>query len=146
MGTWFKIICWHLFKHIPKMSQKCEQFSYWPFVWDVWGFWDPKWSPYVAEASLGRVYIYMFIHIYIYIYIYIYMAVDLFSSVCFIPVLEVGFIPMFHTYVSHHWLCTVFGCEDFACRWVLGLMSLGRPPFVFCLWLYFAEGGHRRTY
>ena len=27
-----------IFEHFQKMSQKCEQFSYGPFVWDVLGF------------------------------------------------------------------------------------------------------------
>ena len=28
----------HVFEHLQKMSQKCEQFPYGPFVWDVLGF------------------------------------------------------------------------------------------------------------
>ena len=40
---------------LEKMSQKSEQFSYEVF-WGIFGgIVGPKWSPYVAEASLGRV-------------------------------------------------------------------------------------------
>ena len=55
METWFKCIFEHFFKTFPNKSQKCEQFSYGPFVLRCSGIWGPKWSPYVAEASLGRV-------------------------------------------------------------------------------------------
>ena len=40
-----------------------------------------------------------------------YMAVDFFTSTSFIPDLTMGFIPLFHTYVSYHCLGNVLGAS-----------------------------------
>ena len=54
MGIWLKTVFdmfWDCFK---KKSQKCEHFSYGPFVLRCFRIWAPKWSLYVAEASLHK--------------------------------------------------------------------------------------------
>ena len=50
METWFQTNVLTFFENVQNMSQKCEQFLYGIFGGYVWDFW----SPYVAEASLGR--------------------------------------------------------------------------------------------
>ena len=49
------MICWHFSPNNSKtntqMSQKCEQFSYWPFCLRCFEILGPKWSPYVMRVS-----------------------------------------------------------------------------------------------
>ena len=63
MGTYFKYIFWHFspFQIEFILSPKSNIFAE---VWTIsvrimclrfWGIFSPKWSPYVAETSLGRV-------------------------------------------------------------------------------------------
>ena len=39
MGTWFLMHLWTFVQDFPKQSQKCEQFSYGPFLLIFLGFW-----------------------------------------------------------------------------------------------------------
>ena len=56
MGTWFKIVFWQLFKTNPKHVPEVWTIFVLTICLRLFGIWGPKWSPYVAEASLGRGY------------------------------------------------------------------------------------------
>ena len=68
MGTWFKSVFCVFLRCFQKMSQKCKK-NVLRICLICWRILVPKWSPYVAEASLGSI---PWDNIQFYIYVYMY--------------------------------------------------------------------------